>query len=94
MLDAIGSIVRDARQQKDYSVTPHVLKQHLWTSSLPPVDFLIRTAGEPHLSAGFMMWDVADAHLHFTDLYWPDFTPGEFDGAVSDYASRGRRFGR
>jgi undecaprenyl diphosphate synthase len=94
MLDAVGSLVQQAREGKDVSVTPEVLKQHLWTSSLPAVDLLIRTAGEPHLSAGFMMWDVADAHMYFTDLYWPDFTPQEFDKALSEYASRERRFGK
>jgi undecaprenyl diphosphate synthase len=75
-------------------ITPKILKQHLMTRDLPPVDLLIRTAGEPHLSAGFMMWDVADAELYFPEVFWPDFTPAEFDKALEFYAKRERRFGK
>jgi undecaprenyl diphosphate synthase len=74
-------------------ITPKLIKQHLYTKDLPPVDLLIRTGGEPHNSAGFMMWDTADSQLYFTSLYWPDFTIDEFDRALVDYAERPRRFG-
>jgi undecaprenyl diphosphate synthase len=29
----------------------------------------------------------------FTDAFWPDFTPDDFDAALEDYARRERRFG-
>lgn len=90
MLNAIQAIA-DAKVKR---VTPEILKQHLYTKDLPPVDLVIRTGGEPHLSAGFMMWDVADAELYFPEVYWPDFTPKEFDKALDFYASRERRFGK
>lgn len=80
--------------EKNFQVTSEMLKGHLMTKDLPPVDLLIRTAGEPHLSAGFMMWDVADAELYFPEVYWPDFTPAEFDAALEFYARRERRFGK
>ena len=75
--------------QKDFS-SP---KEFLMTKDLPPVDLVIRTGGEPHLSAGFMMWDTADAQLSFTDKLWPDFTPEDFEAAVEDFKRRERRFG-
>ncbi len=93
MLAAIRSVARQAREQPHLRITPVLLKEHLVTRDLPPVDLLIRTAGDPHLSTGFMMWDIADAQLYFTDVYWPDFAPAEFDRALEEYASRERRFG-
>ena len=68
-------------------------KEYLYTNNLPPVDLVIRTGGDPHLSAGFMMWDVADAQLHFSKKLWPDFTPDDFERAVQDFLRRERRFG-
>lgn len=71
-----------------------VIKEYLMTRDLPSVDLLIRTGGEPHLSAGFMMWDVADSQLYFSDKYYPDFDENEFALAIEDFQNRGRRFGK
>ena len=92
MVQAVQEVVDQARGN-ELRVTPGLIKEHLFTRELPPVDLVIRTAGEPHLSAGFMMWDVADAQLYFTDKYWPDFDAGEFDQALADFTKRARRFG-
>jgi len=66
----------------------------LWTGALPPVDLVIRTGGEPHLSAGFMLWQIAEARLHFSDKLWPDFAPADVGEALAAYAATERRFGR
>ncbi|MDP1688898.1 MAG: polyprenyl diphosphate synthase [bacterium] len=68
-------------------------KDYLWTRDLPPVDLVIRTGGEPHLSVGFMMWDVSDAQLYFSEKLWPDFTPDDFESAILDFKKRERRLG-
>ncbi len=91
MLSAIRAIA--ASELKPEEITPETVKQHLMTRDLPPVDLLIRTGGEPHLSAGFMMWDVADSQLYFTDKNFPDFDGDEFEKAIRDFDARGRRFG-
>lgn len=75
------------------AVTDEVIKENLMTRELPPVDLLIRTGGDPHLSAGFMMWDMADAQLYFSDKYFPDFDEVAFREAIADYVARQRRFG-
>ncbi|MGK2849214.1 MAG: polyprenyl diphosphate synthase [Minisyncoccota bacterium] len=75
-------------------ITSQVIKDHLMTRDIPPVDLLIRTGGEPHLSAGFMMWDIADSQLYFSDKYYPDFDEASFRTAIEDYIKRGRRFGK
>lgn len=74
-------------------ITKDVIKKYLFTKDLPPVDYLIRTGGEPHLSAGFMMWDIANAQLFFSHLYFPDFNDEEFENAIHDYTQRMRRRG-
>lgn len=76
------------------TVTDVLIKENLMTRELAPVEFLIRTGGEPHLSAGFMMWDMANAQLYFSDKYYPDFDEAAFREALADYAARERRFGR
>ncbi len=94
MMQAIQQIVNDSERKGRVKITPSLIKRHLFTKDLPPVDLVIRTGGEPHLSAGFMMWDIADAQFHFTDIYWPAFTPADFDLALADFASRERRLGK
>lgn len=75
-------------------VTGEALMQALWTGFLPPVDLVIRTGGEPHWSAGFMMWHTANSQFYFSKKLWPDFDPPEFQKALHDYAGRERRFGK
>lgn len=89
MIQAIQKIMESGKKR----VTDKLIKQSLYTKDLPPVDLLIRTGGDPHLSAGFMMWDIADAELFFTETYWPAFTTQEFDVALNDYANRRRKKG-
>lgn len=59
---------------------------------LPPLDFVIRTSGELRLS-NFMMYQASYAEFYFPDVYFPDFTPEEFDKAILEYQKRNRRFG-
>lgn len=94
IIEAVQKIVDLPRAKKRLKVTPKLIKENLLTRELPPVDLVIRTGGEPHLSAGFMMWDIADAQLYFTDTLWPDFDRQEFIKAIEDYSKRERRFGK
>lgn len=92
MLEAIKKISLEVG--KDIKkITPELIKENLMTKSLPAVDFLIRTGGEPHLSAGFMMWDLANAQLYFSDKLFPDFDKADFEKAIGDFSERGRRLG-
>ena len=59
---------------------------------LPPLDFVIRTSGELRLS-NFMMYQASYAEFYFPDVYFPDFTPEEFDKAIDAFCGRNRRFG-
>lgn len=90
MLHAIKNLIK--RGEKD--ITDGSVKRELWTSDLPPVDLVIRTGGEPHLSTGFMMWDTRNAHLYFTDKTWPAFTVSDLKTAIAEFRNRERRFGK
>lgn len=88
MMEAMESL------KKEKEINYEKVKSALWTGDLPAVDYLIRTGGEPHWSAGFMMWLTADAQFYFTEKLWPDFGRAELHKALEEYASRERRTGK
>jgi len=49
-----------------------------------PVDILIRTGGKRRLS-DFLLLQIYDADIYFTDKYWPDFTTGDLISAIKYY---------
>lgn len=96
MLQAIKSITRQAKIKKNLKITSELVKNNLWTKELPPVDLVIRTgcAADPHWSAGLMMWDVAEAQLHFSKILYPDFDSQELIKVINGFKKRERRFGQ
>ncbi len=62
-------------------------------AGIPDPDLLIRTGGEMRVS-NFLLWNLAYAELHFTDVLWPDFSAADLDAALAFYRQRERRFGR
>ncbi len=89
MVETINKLIRVGSKVNEKDI-----KRALWTKELPPVDLIIRTGGEPHLSAGFMMWDVRYAQLYFTEKFWPDFGIKDLKEAISYYEGVGRRWGK
>ncbi|MFD1007315.1 polyprenyl diphosphate synthase [Oceanisphaera ostreae] len=61
-------------------------------ADLAPMDLLIRTGGEQRIS-NFLLWQLAYAELHFTQVLWPDFDETAFSNAIAAFVSRERRFG-
>jgi undecaprenyl diphosphate synthase len=57
---------------------------YLYTAALPNPDLLIRPGGESRLS-NFLLFQLADAELYMTDVYWPDFGRREFADALAFY---------
>ena len=55
-------------------------------------DLLIRTSGEQRLS-NFLLWQLAYAELHLTEVLWPDFDARALESALRDFQGRKRRFG-
>ncbi len=81
-----------AKAAEQGAVTVESISAHLDTADLPPLDLLIRTSGEVRLS-NFLLWQSAYAEMWFTDVLWPDFTPGHLEEALASFAMRERRFG-
>lgn len=88
MLQAINSL------EHGKGVDDNALRSKLWTGFLPDVDLVIRTGGEPHWSAGFMMWLTANSQFYFTDMLWPDFEASELKKALEEFERRERRLGK
>jgi undecaprenyl diphosphate synthase len=93
IVDAISSIVEDAKKGRIKSVNERLVSDYLYTSGLPNPDLVIRTSGEQRLS-GFLPWQSAYSELYFSKKLWPDFSKADFKKAVDAYSKRERRFGR
>ncbi|MBU4298523.1 di-trans,poly-cis-decaprenylcistransferase [Patescibacteria group bacterium] len=95
MTEAVKKIARAAKESA-IKITSEAIKNFLWTKDLPPVDLVIRTGceGDPHNSAGFMMWHTTQSQYYFTKTLYPDFSPEEFQVAVQGFLKRERRFGK
>ncbi len=68
------------------------ISEELYTAGMPDPDLVIRTGGEHRLS-NFLTWQTAYSEVYVTDVYWPDFTPEEYDKALDWYAGRARKYG-
>ncbi len=91
LVDAIRRIVRSGTAPDD--IDESTVARALYTAELPDPDLVIRTGGEQRLS-NFLIWQAAYAELVTTEVLWPDFNAASLDTALSDYATRTRRFGR
>ncbi|MCK5814457.1 MAG: isoprenyl transferase [Flavobacteriaceae bacterium] len=74
-------------------IDENIINNHLYTFTLPDVDLMIRTSGEKRIS-NFLLWQIAYAELHFTDVLWPDFTKKDFYNAIIEFQHIERRFGK
>lgn len=84
---------RAARGELDPSlIDENIFAAELLTAGEVDPDLLIRTSGERRIS-NFLLWQLAYAEIHVTDVCWPDFDASALKKALMDYQSRCRRFG-
>ncbi len=82
-----------ARGELDPSaINEQTIAGELFTAGEMDPDLLIRTSGEYRIS-NFLLWQLAYAEIHVTDVLWPDFDREALVEAFLDYQSRTRRFG-
>jgi undecaprenyl diphosphate synthase len=79
------------------TLDPEAIDEAAFASQLQTVgevdpDLLIRTSGEYRIS-NFLLWQLAYAEIHITDVLWPDFDEAALVRALLDYQTRQRRFG-
>jgi undecaprenyl diphosphate synthase len=92
-----AEIVDAARRAIAMGVKPEELDEArfaglLYTAGQPDPDLLIRTSGEMRVS-NFLLWQIAYAEIHVTDVLWPDFRCRHLLEAVLDFQGRERRYG-
>ena len=63
-------------------ISPATLQSHLYSPELPDVDLLIRTSGESRIS-NFLLWQISNAKVYFTERSWPDLDASEIDAAMA-----------
>jgi len=94
--DEMLEAIREISKKKIKKIREKTLLENLWTGKLPKVDLVIRTGceGDPHNSAGFMMWQTAYSQFYFTKKYFPEFTPQDLEKAIKNFSKRERRLGK
>ena len=89
--EIVGAAERLREQGRE--ITLESLREQMFHGrELPPLDLLIRSGGERRIS-NFLLWDSAYAELVFSDVLWPDWTPGDLELALQSFGGRERRFG-
>jgi undecaprenyl diphosphate synthase len=88
---------RLARRVASGQLAPEAIDQAAFeealdTLGIPDPDLIIRTSGEQRIS-NFLLWQAAYAEFIFLPVLWPDFGDQEFEQALSEFASRERRYG-
>ena len=90
ILDAVRHII--AKGIPSQNIDEKLFSSYLYTTGLPDVDLVIRTADELRLS-NFLIWQSAYSEYYFTKVLWPDFDKKDAEKALLAYCQRHRRFG-
>ncbi len=87
-------LAQDVRQGilDPHEITEARFAKLLLTAGDPDPDLLIRTSGEFRIS-NFLLWQLAYAEIHITDVLWPDFDQAALATALRDFQQRQRRYG-
>uniref|UniRef100_A0A803ML98 Alkyl transferase n=2 Tax=Chenopodium quinoa TaxID=63459 RepID=A0A803ML98_CHEQI len=67
--------------------------KQLWTRGAPHPDLLIRTGGRLRVS-DYLMWQLAQTELYFSQVSAPEFGEVEFLQALHSFQQRERTFGK
>ena len=81
-----------AGEQDPERIDENSIAAELFTAGEQDPDLLIRTSGE-HRISNFLLWQLAYAEIHVTDVLWPDFNADSLKTALLDFQCRHRRFG-
>ena len=94
--ELVRAAQRLAKQAASGTLDPETIDENSFARELFTVgdqdpDLLIRTSGEYRIS-NFLLWQLAYAEIHVTDVFWPDFNADVLKQALLDYQGRNRRF--
>jgi undecaprenyl diphosphate synthase len=71
-----------AESDRGEPISPETVQSNLYSPELPDVDLLIRTSGESRIS-NFLLWQISNAKVYFTERSWPDLDAVEIDAALA-----------
>ena len=88
IVDAVNKIIQDKKEK----INEAEFAEYLYRPEIPDPELVLRTSGEFRIS-NFLLWEIAYSEFYVTDVYWPDFTPEEYDKAILSFNKRDRRYG-
>lgn len=65
-------------------INENLISNCLYTNDSPDPDLLIRTSGEVRFS-DFLMWQISNTCVYFTNVLWPEFNVWDFFNAIFYY---------
>jgi len=68
-------------------INEELVSSKLYTAGVPDPDLVIRTSGEKRIS-NFLLWQIANSDLYFSDAYWPALGKNDFLMAIYAYQKR------
>ena len=89
IVDAVNKIIKE---KLDKEIDEKEFLNYLYRPEIPDPELIIRTSGEFRIS-NFLLWESAYSEFYISDVYWPDFTPEEYDKAIFSFNKRERRYG-
>lgn len=94
LVDATRAIAAEAAAGRidPAKIDERTIERHLYAPDMPEPDLLVRTSGEFRIS-NYLLWQLAYAELHFTEVLWPDFRREHLFAAIAEFQQRDRRFG-
>jgi len=94
IVDAARRLAVDvaAGRIKPEAVDEAAIEARLYLPEAPPLDLLVRTAGEQRVS-NFLLWQLSYAEICVVDTPWPEFREEELESALAEFGTRVRRFG-
>lgn len=95
LTDAVKQIAKEVKAGTldPDNINEQMISDHLSTKGIPDPELMIRTSGEQRIS-NFLLWQLAYAELHFTEVLWPEFRKEHLYEALISFQQRERRFGK
>jgi undecaprenyl diphosphate synthase len=87
---SVNKILQEHPETRNISLEQ--IEERLDNPDIPPVDLIVRTAGEKRLS-NFLLWESAYAEFYFSDKPWPEWSHTDLLEAIEDFTRRKRRYG-
>lgn len=88
----IVKAVKEIVMSGETEITEETISKHLYTSSIPDPDLLIRTGGEMRVS-NYLLWQIAYSEFIVLEKFWPEFDKATLAECVQEFNRRNRRFG-